>query len=391
MQGITSSLAKRFDEKYICETTEFISKRFAVLSFLDTCFYSIAFCLLLISPVNASPSHVKETNQASKNADIPIYAAHVTETLSTYCQSKSVSSCKLNALSQVELLSSLFTTDNTSQITKTLERSEYELLIGSAIVETNKDSSLSQKLVFEISSQWRGITIDDVELSVDIAGTENAGITTASNTLMAQWIESALSKGIFDAEYLHQFLGASDYKNELKVPKQIGDFALSRQHLFSDPMKGMLSRYIHKDFELAVFDVYVYPLKTNGSLESQTQKELLHEQNDIQMMSRALGEGALTMTDIYEIGDIEGVEDIRVFAFEASLQTKSEPLFATQYAYVKNDKVVKFSINVPARITDKLIGQAINSIVVPKESSLMKQVRHVEGQSGSNIVTTVAP
>ncbi|MFQ3250879.1 MAG: hypothetical protein ACI9O6_002719 [Glaciecola sp.] len=376
-------------QKRAQERTLQLKKRFAMLSFFDACFYSIAFCLLLISPVNA-----QSTVNSDLNPKINIYAAHVTENLEASCQSESVSFCSMNVVTQSELLKSLLNNDITGQISQSIENSDYEVLIGSAVVTKKENSELLQTLVFEISSIWRGITLDDAQLSIAMEKADKSEkelIAQASQHLMHQWIEQANAKEIFGADYLYRFLGASDYKNELKVPAQIGDFALNRQHLYNDPMKGMLSRYIHKDFELAVFDVYVYPLKSNDSLEVQTKNELLSEQEDIRLLSKALGKDSLKMTEVYELNDLEGAKDTRVFAFEASLQTSSEPLFATQYAFVKNDKIVKFSINAPARITNGLITQAIKAIQVPAESSLMKQVRHIEQSPTGTRSTSVAP
>lgn len=393
MPRMTDRLSERFNESNASEKAAFIKKRFALLSFFDRCFYSLAFGLLLISPVNAAYAYSVEPEASVVHAsDINIYAAHLTEELETYCETADTVKCELNVLSQPRLLAALQKTDTERNVIKALENSEYELLIGSATIK-NKENSV-QKLVLEVTAQWHGITIDDVQLTA-VLDTSVARLTDsifdASNRLLNEWIESALSKQLFSAEFLYQFLGASDYKNELKVPQQIGDFALSRQHLFSDPLKGMLSRYIHKDFELAVFDVYVYPIKNDDSVLTQSRDELLREQQDIRSISQALGKEALTMSEIYELDNLVGLKDIRVFAFEATLQTNSEPLFATQYAYVKNDKVVKFSINVPARITNSLIADAINAIVVPSESSMMKQVRQTNHSQGNANLVSTAP
>ena len=383
-----------------------LNKRFALLSFFDACFYSVAFCLLLISPVNAEgikdsdsisgsiSNSITTVELANDSNNINIYAAHVTESLEASCQSTPTRPCKLNVVSRAELLSALLANDTEGHISKLLKNSDYEVLIGSAAEYELEKSEFAQQLVFEVSALWRGITIHNAQLSVEIdnqGATEKELIAVASNKLLGEWIENAVSKEIFAAEYLYDFLGASDYAKELKVPNLIGEFALSRQHLFSDPMEGMLTRYVHKDFELAVFDVYVYPLKNNDSIEVQSKNELLSEQQDIRLLSKALGEDALTMTDIYELKAIEGAEGIRVFAFEASLETPSDPLFATQYIYVKHDKIVKFSINAPARITDGLLAQAINAIQVPVESALMKQVRHIEQTPKDARPTAVAP
>lgn len=393
MPRMTDKLAVRFSEKNAIEKTALIKKRFALLSLFDKCFYSLAFGLLLISPVNASDSYTGGTEASVSNfSDINIYAAHLTEELETLCNTNTTVDCELNVLSQPSLVTALQQADTTGTIIAALENSEYEVLIGSARVK-NSDNSIHE-LVLEISAHWHGITLEDIQLKASLDSSISdftESISEASNKLLRQWVENALHKKLFSAEFLYQFLGASNYTTELKVPKQIGDFALSRQHLFNDPLKGMLSRYIHKDFELAVFDVYVYPLKSNDSVITQSQNELLREQQDIRSISKALGKDALTMSEVYEVNNLIGLQDIRVFAFEAKLQTDSEPLFATQYAFVKNDKVVKFSVNVPARITNSLIVDAINAIVVPPESSMMKQVRQSNKSQGSSGIVSTAP
>ncbi len=398
MQRTTENFSHHFTEKKVREKAAFIRKRCAILSFFDNCFYSFAFFLLLMSPVNAADSvNVKSTQQTTgifNNSDISIFAAHVTEELEFSCKTNTAITCKLNVLSQADLLASLYQADTSGRIISSLNGSQYELLIGSATITDNTNGKAIQELRLEVSAQWRGIMLNDVQLSLVLENSvtnTTEKIATASNQLLSQWIESASNKKLFSAEYLYQLLGASDYTNELKVPYKIGDFKLSRQHLFNDPMKGMLTRYIHKDFALAVFDVYVYPLKTNHSVEIQSQNELLLEQQDIRAISKALGKDALTMSDIYELESIAGLQDTRVFAFEAKLQTDSEPLFTTQYVYVKNDKVVKFSINAPARIINNLIAEAINAIAVPSESSLMKQVRQPDADKPSSNPIFVAP
>ncbi|MFQ3207737.1 MAG: hypothetical protein ACI9IT_001897 [Glaciecola sp.] len=398
MPRTTESFSQRITEEKVCEKAEFIRKRYAILSVFDKFFYSFAFCLLLISPVNAADSvSVKSTQQTTdifNDTGINLFAAYVTEDLQTSCQANTAITCKLNALSQAALLASLYEADTSRKVISALKGSEYELLIGSTTITDNTNNKVIQELRLEVSAQWRGIILNDVQLSVildnNITNTTEQ-IATASNQLLSQWIESAANKQVFSAEYLYQFLGASDYANELKVPFKIGDFNFSRQHLFNDPLKGMLTRYIHKDFALAVFDVYVYPLKTSHSAEIQSQNELLLEQQDILAISKALGNDALTMSDIYELESIAGLQDTRIFAFEATLQVNSEPLFTTQYVYVKNDKVVKFSINAPPRITNNLIAEAINAIAVPSESSLMKQVRQANVHQHRTNPVSAAP
>ncbi len=371
-----------------------ITKQLKLLSYVDLCFYFLAFFVLIIMPVNVNADTISsvdsETGKTNLSSSINIYAAELSDELKSSCKTNNALSCALNVVSQKELLNSIITADTSGAISVALDDNDYEVLIGSAMLRTTVNSTPKRELILEVSTQWRGISIDDVKLSLVLSATQSReDISHATISLLSQWTKKALTAELFDAKYLYQFLGASDYQKELKVPSRIGDFELSRQHLYKDPMKGMLSRYIHKDFELAVFDIYVYPLKTSDSIAAESRNELLREQNDIQTISQSLGEAALTMTDIYELESINGTQ---IFAFEASLQTKSDPMFATQYIFVKNDKVVKFSANVPARITDTLIAQAIVAIQVPAASSLMQQMREpVSAAKNAAWVSKVAP
>ena len=82
MPRMTDELAGRFNEKNANEKTALIKKRFALLSFFDKCFYSLAFGLLLISPVNAAHSHPLETKVSHVTTSS---AAQLTVDLETGC------------------------------------------------------------------------------------------------------------------------------------------------------------------------------------------------------------------------------------------------------------------------------------------------------------------
>lgn len=394
MPGMKSSHRNdELDASYFLEAKASIKKRMALLSLVDYCFYSMAFFVLTIMPVNAA---VKTVDNAS---NINIYAAHLSTELTRKCDADRRMTCQFNVVDQAALLDSLLTVNANPQdkehIIDALQSTDYELLVGSATIARTVNGLTATQLAFEITAQWRGITIDDSQLLIKLNGASTDAsdeLSLAISELLTQWIAHAGKQGIFSAEHLYSTLGASDYLKELKVPSNIGDFQLSRQHLFNDPMKGMLTRYIHKDFNLAVLDVYVYPLKAMSSLEEESKNELRLEQNDIQTISQSLGESALNMSAISEVKGIQGIENFRVYGFEATLKTPSDPLFATQYVFVKNDKVVRLSANVPARIAHSLVAFAVNAIEVPAESFLMKQVRQVDvEQFNRSHKTNVAP
>jgi hypothetical protein len=100
MPSMPEVLAERFNDQKVREQAAFIKKRFALLSFLDICFYCLVLCLLLVSPANAADSidvdSSEQNTRIANGTDISIYAAHVTEELQAWCQTKSTKICDLN-------------------------------------------------------------------------------------------------------------------------------------------------------------------------------------------------------------------------------------------------------------------------------------------------------
>jgi phosphoenolpyruvate carboxylase len=142
----------------------------------------------------------------------------------------------------------------------------------------------------------------------------------------------------------------------------------------------MLSRYIHTQFDLAVLDVYVYPLAANSNTSSQLINELTDEQKDIKLLSAAFGKEALQMSSVNLAEQMSDELATDVYYFEATLDTSSdeviaEPLFVTQYAFVKEDKIVRFSTNIPLRITKPLVAQMATQVQVPAMSAFMQDIR----------------
>lgn len=303
-----------------------------------------------------------------------IYLAEASDEKITQCGSGEYH-CDLSPLANEDLDQVLLqlqssSDDSIKALLANLSGTDYDLLISSTLVKTSSERAY---LALEFMTTWRGVPIDFIK--IDTQQTEPSKQLKSSLLIgIKKWLVRVSQTDAFESYTLYKALGASDYINELSLPRNIGDFALSKQHLNADPFEGMLSRYIHKDFDLAVLDIYVYPL-LEMQIEEQLRMSLSKEQADIKSISIALGEDALEMSEIKRVDALSKQFGVDVFAFEAKLETAFEPLFVSQYAYVKEDKIVRFSANVPMYVTDSLIPQAIGEISVPMVSTFMQQLR----------------
>ena len=65
-----------------------------------------------------------------------------------------------------------------------------------------------------------------------------------------------------------------------------------------------------------------------------------------------------------------------------------EPLFATSFAFIQQDKVVKISTNFPLNTSTPLVKGMVPAIKVPKESRLMKAIRQIVAQGAADSSAT---
>ena len=331
-----------------------------------------SFCLLASTSLFLIGNTEAHASSPPAQQQLNVYLAEASDEKVTQCEIEEYQ-CDFAAVTNADVelaVSRLQSVSNlpTQQILANLNSTDYDLLISATLMESKSEQAY---LAIEFMTTWRGVPIDFI--SIDSQQAESNVNALLSNGI-EKWLNRVSQSQTFESHTLHKALGASDYINELKLPQYIGDFALSKQHLNTDPFEGILSRYIHKNFDLAVLDVYVYPL-LEMQIEKQLRISLLNEQADIKALSSSLGEDALQMSEIKRIDALSEQFGVDVFAFEAKLETSVEPLFVSQYAYVKEDKIVRFSANMPMYVSDPLIPQAMREISVPTVSSFMLQLR----------------
>lgn len=312
-------------------------------------------------------------NQA-KASNYFIYAAYVNEQIEETC--KSFAKCELNLIEQEQLESTIveaLTNAQAAQISNEiheqlaymLQNGEYELLVGSAKFQA-EDKFVS---TIEYTLNWRGIPI--FELTTSLTNTSN--IKDALSNSLEGFIEELDAKSVLNPKFLFKQVNASDYFNELSLPDTVAGFYRQQMQLQQDPTRGTLVRYEHEEYPTALIDIYVYPIiKHNyetaklGLMHQELQKDKLV----IQSLSEHREIQVVEMTDISAVAD--------GLLFEAQASDGVENMYSSQYIFVREDKFIKFSANMPAQFANSMVDQVMRDIKVPAASEIMNAFRAVD-------------
>ena len=315
-------------------------------------------------------------------AEMPIYAAYISDDLASQCEH---SECQLNTFDAQALLSIMSSLPSSMLIEEALSVSEYEVLIGNALVNINQQTQEAE-LVLEITTSWRKVPIDDLVLrhSTLLENTEQA-----AKTLLAKWAQHIEQNLVLEADKIYQTLGASDYANELQVPENIGDFKRLESAVYRDPLLGSITRYTHPRFDTAIVDISVYPyspfLKSVANIKTEQdyvqngshwlQLEMENEITQIKELIEQAKIQDFSISSIQPAVIVVNGKSIEGFRLEVLLHTQTDPVYSTQYVFQQNDKIIKLTGNLPEYLMNTLVTESMSQIKVPNESSFMRSLR----------------
>lgn len=309
-------------------------------------------------------------------AELPIYAAYVSEQVQQQCKS---SQCTLGPLDGEKLTALAAQLSDADLLAESLALSDYEVLIGNALVNINENNTA--ELVLEITTSWRQIPIDDIELKAHINIDD---IDASAQIMMQKWTKHLELNQVLEADRIYQRLEASNYKKGLNVPAYIGEFVLQGSAVYRDPLLGSITRYVHPEFIDAVVDISVYPFSplTNGSAGSPSYLQTDYLQTEMNNELRQIRQ-LITQANIqdFSISDIQAAEVhingkvIQGLRIEVLLNIDSDPVYSTQYVFKQNDKIIKLSGNLPQFMMSVLVSESLPKIKVPAESTFMKSLR----------------
>ncbi|GGF75100.1 hypothetical protein [Alteromonas lipolytica] len=339
----------------------------------------------MLTGCGASSPTPPEQPQLSAPVNLPfdlavnVFSSYLSQTAEQACfAASSQGQCRNDGIASNEFLAGLEQLSLFRELSPSVSRHDYELLIANQLTETpatQQGSTKDQPLqsFSEFSVEWRGVQLD----SFLVHYWHQDKVTPQDiQQIILRWAAHAEQQHLFTTPYLYKAMGASDYSGQLVLPQTLGKFRLSQQYLYPDPFKGVLARYLHPEFTDAIVDIAVYPVL--APLTHNSAQQVIHELEDAVEQAKTIAAERAMNIDIkkhqHPISDDTG--NIHGMMSELAAEgDDSEALYASIYLFRLEDKFVKFSTTFPSRIGDPLVIQALRELTVPGESALMKELR----------------
>ena len=332
-------------------------------------------------------------------APVAFFSTYPSNNASETCRivNRKKQACEDDPISPQQFLDVLSEQDWFTAVLPSSSGSDYELLISnqSATVADGTPwqstiSALSMGTVStpvyvrnftEVTVQWRGVEIDTRLLDITVPALTEQNAQDIARTALTRWWQDVSDNDVFSARYLYSALDASNYFDNMQLPAQIGDFIKDDTQLYHDPFKGVISRYLHPQYENALLDISVYPIL---SPLSQSDDALLHSelQQDLAQAKDVASARDMTLDDDggiapFSIAGSDRIAEGKVMALTATSEN-AESLFASTYVFRQQDKIIKITTTFPRRVSDSLVQQAMPSIIVPEPSKLMAAIREMQ-------------
>lgn len=361
-------------------------------------------CIVLLSAFFYGCQHVPSPQPANESflpeyrvmAPISLYGTYPSETLQRMCHQAHVNgaACVEDALSGNLFVTTLQQRGWFENVFPASSEADYELLIaslGTAPSSEDKQTThpeplngiASTRYFTELTIQWRGVEIDSAIFTSTEA--HNKDKPAIVNDVLEHWWLQVVAKEVFSAAYLFEKLGASNYLSEMSVPEYIDNFTRLDTQLYPDPFKGVITRYVHPEYDDALLDVTVAPVLNlnTGSKAVRLQQALQMNLNEARQMAEAQSM-TLYIDEPVAAFDTPGSDGSVYEGYRMAVHAilaEAEPIYATTYAFEMKDKVVTISTTFPPRVADRLVALALPQITVPGPSPLMESIRRIQAEA----------
>ncbi|MEW9798910.1 hypothetical protein [Alteromonas sp. CYL-A6] len=339
--------------------------------------------------VNA-PSQVSAVSETPSLpvTGLALYSTYPSDNMTLQCR-ENPTPCVEDMIAPEAFLKAIKNAPNAaSMLASDTHRSDYELLIAnlgqqhpktfwqsvSATLSGNGNTAVQSTQFAEFTVVWRGVELSSTVVKQQFTGSDSDEDMAAS--LINQWWDSVSSSDVFSSHFLYQSLKASNYRDDMLVPQKIDAFDRITTEWYPDPMEGVISRYVHPDYQEAMLDINVFPIRQ--SLASDTTSILAQEIHRDYSQARQVAQARnLTLREVQPVSQFP-LTGQREGGLRLSLMAESETtdkIYASIYVFRQEDKIVKITTTLPSRFSDSLVAEAMTSIKVPSESVLMATLR----------------
>ncbi len=246
-----------------------------------------------------------------------------------------------------------------------------------------------QDIKIDVAVTWKDHLIH--RFQSDIPFTTNANLFTADQKPeadMAQSISSYLMKdfqenSVFTPEFLSKEIQSSNYALELNLPEFMGEYELSENKIFHNPLNGVINRYTHEEFQFDYVDIFVYPVRhwqlDNHQALMDREIDIIKKEIDLLLKESDSSNALYSEPEFYSI-DVSGKELSLAFLSGNYFSKDNQSYQTVIYLYRVKDKFVKFrstfeaGVNLNDKIKD-FVDSIAREITVPEESLFMAQIR----------------
>lgn len=319
---------------------------------------------------------------------LALYSTYPSESMASACTMTS-STCVEDMISPDAFLAAMKESpDAASMLSSEQNQSDYELLIANLghehspslwqsvrnIVPGLSAPAVPSTQFAEFTVVWRGIELSSTV--VEQTFTSEVSDQTMARELISQWWLETRSEELFSSQFLYSVLKASNYRDELHLPQRIDAFNQVTTELYPDPLEGAISRYVHPDYQEAMLDINVFPIRR--PLSDTTSTILFDELHRDHIQAEAVAkQRSLTLSQEHPISSFSAgdnkQEGLRMSLMAESATT--DTIYASIYVFRQKDKIIKITTTLPSRFSDALVSEAMHQIQVPEESLLMATLR----------------
>ncbi len=343
-------------------------------------------CQHLLPRTNISPdgdADNKVTDTIPKDGDTPSDVRQPLPPIAFYGKDKSpefrslcdAQGCENDYQLGIQVLKSLRLKGHFTKVSYDDEQLDYAIHL--AVSEIAPDTERRVRAEFVVT--WKNVQIAQYTFHSPFDDERRA-----AENLVSQLIDAARDEGVFSGEYLYQSLAASDYKNQLIYPTQVGDFVYVDQHIYNHPLEGIQLNYVHNMFEFDRYDVFIYPIRR---VEWSDVNETLADELSLiaKEIETARKQGVYDSIEIVDSFNTQIKSAGRTLNGKSlSLKASSDGKTFNSYVYLfsQQDKFIKFRISY--QTSEQMVSEpnatafveaVLPHLKVPAESKFMTRLR----------------
>ncbi len=227
---------------------------------------------------------------------------------------------------------------------------------------------------------WFDQRVDEFTLEIPLRSSRGQAYEAALAASIAAHLVREFQAGkTFSTRTLHDTLQSSRYAAELRAAPLIGAFVYESLQVSHNPVHGASLRYLHRDYENAHADVFVYPIPDHDfAAPARLDEEMAVVQRDLRQLEAQGWWRDLTLEPVRTRSLPERGE--RLLTLRGEFRTDDDLIATSAHLFVRGDKFVKVRASYPkftpvSEDVDEFVSSLPESLETPQESNFMARLR----------------